>query len=317
MEALTALTAGFILDLIFGDPHWMPHPVRLMGSAITYLEGICRKIFPQSKQGEQAAGAVLALLMVTFSFVIPGGLLLLLQKAGAGLRILAESLMCYQILALKSLKTESMKVYTAAAAKDLVKARTAVSMIVGRDTAVLDHTGVIKAAVETVAENASDGIIAPLLFMAVGGAPLGFVYKCINTMDSMIGYKNEKYLYFGKAAAKLDDLVNYIPSRISAVAMVLAAYLLRLNGPNAWRIFRRDRRNHASPNSAQTEAACAGALGIQLAGDAWYFGVLHHKKTIGDDLRPVEPEDIKRANQLLYATSVLVFCVVVVIKWLI
>lgn len=219
------------------------------------------------------------------------------------LRFALESFWCYQILAVKSLKVESMKVYKELKKGDLPAARRAVSMIVGRDTQNLDEAGVTKAAVETVAENTSDGAVAPMLFLLIGGAPLGFAYKAVNTMDSMIGYKDEKYLYIGRVAAKADDVVNYIPARISALLMIGAAFLTGLDGKQAWKIFRRDRYNHASPNSAQTEAVCAGALQIQLAGDAYYFGKLYKKKYIGDPLKGVTPEDIPRAVRLLYGTA--------------
>ena len=213
--------------------------------------------------------------------------------------------MCYQILAVKSLKTESMKVYAELKRGSLAGARQKVSMIVGRDTEDLSEEQVAKAAVETVAENTSDGTVAPLLFMAVGGAPLGFLYKGINTLDSMVGYKNEVYLFFGRFSAKLDDAANFIPARVSAFLMIGASVLLGMDFRNAWRIFRRDRFNHASPNSAQTEAVCAGALDIQLAGDAYYFGKLYPKKTIGDRLRAIRYEDIASANRLLYGTAAL------------
>lgn len=213
--------------------------------------------------------------------------------------------MTYQILAVKCLKVESMKVYQSLTKEGIEEARKAVAMIVGRDTAVLDGTGVAKAAIETVAENTSDGVIAPMLYTALGGPVLGFLYKAVNTMDSMIGYKNEKYLNFGRTAAKLDDVCNYLPSRISAYLMIAAAYLggSDFSGKGAYRIYKRDRRNHASPNSAQTESVCAGALGIQLAGDAVYFGKVVKKPHIGDDTRPVEYEDIRRANRLMYLTA--------------
>ena len=215
--------------------------------------------------------------------------------------------MTYQILAAKCLKTESMKVYTCLKENDLVKARRAVSMIVGRDTAVLDAEGVAKAAIETVAENTSDGVIAPMLYTALGGPVLGFAYKAVNTMDSMVGYKNDKYMYFGRAAAKLDDVVNYIPSRISAGLMILSAFAGggAYSGKRAWMIYRRDRRKHASPNSAQTESVCAGALGIRLAGNASYFGKIVEKPYIGDPVRKVSFEDIRRANDLMYRTAIL------------
>ena len=192
---------------------------------------------------------------------------------------------------------------------DLPGARYAVSMIVGRDTKNLSEQGVTKAAVETVAENTSDGVIAPLFYLMIGGAPLGFFYKAVNTMDSMVGYKNDKYLYFGRFAAKMDDLFNYIPARLSAFFMILSAFCLGMDGKGALRIYLRDRRKHASPNSAQTEAVCAGALGVQLAGDAYYFGKLYHKETIGDPVREIEAEDIVRAGRLMDGTAVLTLIV--------
>ena len=216
-----------------------------------------------------------------------------------------ETFWCGQLLATRSLKDESMKVYDRLKNGTIDEARYAVSMIVGRDTKDLTEEGVTKAAVETVAENSSDGIIAPMLYMAIGGAPLMFLYKGINTMDSMLGYKNDRYLYFGRCAAKLDDVANFIPARISGWLMVLATVFAGMDTKNAAKIYKRDRRNHASPNSAQTEAAMAGALDVQLAGNAYYFGKLYEKPTIGDPIRPVETEDIKRANRLLYATCIL------------
>lgn len=205
----------------------------------------------------------------------------------------------------KLLEKESMHVFDRLKNGTLDEARYAVSMIVGRDTQSLSKEAIIRAAVETVAENTSDGVVAPMFFMAIGGAPLMFLYKGINTMDSMLGYKNEKYLYFGRCAAKLDDLANYVPARLSAWLMILAAPFVRLDAKEAMRIYKRDRRNHASPNSAQTESVMAGALHIQLAGDAWYFGKLYKKPTIGDPIRPVQTEDIQRAGHLLYAASAL------------
>lgn len=223
--------------------------------------------------------------------------------------------MCYQILAARSLQKESNLVYLALKNEGIEAARKAVSMIVGRDTENLDTEGVTKAAVETVAENTSDGVIAPLCYMFLGGAVLGFTYKAINTMDSMVGYKNETYQFFGTAAAKLDDIVNYIPARISAVLMIVAVYVLGMNGKNAWKIFCRDRYNHKSPNSAQTESVMAGALGVQLAGDAWYFGKLYKKPTIGDSIRKIEIEDIRRSHRLMYGTEILAMLLLGICKW--
>lgn len=305
MLSLWALVLGFLLDLLIGDPHFIYHPVRLVGNLITVTEKGLRRVFPKTKGGETAAGVFLAVIVISVTTAVPALLLYLAGRISPEVRFVLETIMCYQLLATKSLKDESMKVYDKLKAGDLPEARKAVAMIVGRDTESLDEAGVTKAAVETVAENTSDGIIAPMLFMAVGGAVFGYFYKAINTMDSMVGYKNEKYLYFGRFAARLDDVVNYIPARLAACFMTAAAAFVSLDTKEAWRIYRRDRRNHASPNSAQTEAVMAGALNVQLAGDAWYFGKLHKKKTIGDDTRPVEYEDIRRADRLLYATAIL------------
>ncbi|MBS6196244.1 MAG: cobalamin biosynthesis protein CobD [Clostridiales bacterium] len=302
---LLAVCCGFLLDLLLGDPRWLYHPVRIIGNGISLLEKVLRKIFPKSKTGERIAGGVLVLLIIAFSAGIPLGILYLAYGWRLWLGFALETFMCYQLLAARSLRDESRKVYDALKTGDLEKSRYAVSMIVGRDTKSLDEAGVTKAAVETVAENTSDGIIAPLFYMMIGGAVLGFAYKAINTMDSMVGYKNDKYRFFGTAAAKLDDVVNYLPARLSGCVMILAAYCVGMNGKHAKKIYLRDRRNHASPNSAQTEAVMAGALEIQLAGDAWYFGKLHKKPFIGDPIRGVEIEDIPRSHKLMYATTVL------------
>lgn len=300
-----ALLIGFTLDLIFGDPYWLYHPVCVIGNLIAFLEKRIRKIFPKSHKGELAGGTLVVLLVCLFSFGVPLAVTRMLYCCAPLAGFVLETFWCYQLFAAKSLKTESMKVYDRLKNGTIEEARYAVSMIVGRDTKSLTEAGVIKAAVETVAESTSDGIIAPMCYMALGGVPLMFLYKGINTMDSMLGYKNEKYLYFGRCAAKLDDVANYIPARIAGCLMAAASFLVSLDGKNSWKIFRRDRRNHASPNSAHTESAMAGALNVQLAGDAWYFGKLYKKPFIGDADRPVEVEDIKRANKLMYATAIL------------
>lgn len=300
-----AVGIGFVLDLIFGDPVWMPHPIRLIGWMITKGEAVIRPCFSRTKKGEHIGGTILALIVIGVSFVASYLLLKGFYGISPVLGFVVEAFMCYQILATKCLKSESMKVYNALKKGNLQEARYNVSMIVGRDTKSLDEIGVAKAAIETVAENTSDGIIGPLFFLMIGGAPLGFAYKAVNTLDSMIGYKNEKYQYFGTFGAKLDDVVNYIPARISAYLMMMASWLCKMDSRAAYSIYKRDRYNHKSPNSAHTEAACAGALGIQLAGDAYYFGVLHHKPTIGEATRPVSIEDIKRTNDLMYVTCIL------------
>lgn len=314
MNIAAVCILGFILDLIFGDPPGLYHPVCMIGNLISCLEKICRRLCGNSKYGLLAGGFVIWGIVLSVSFGIPAALLSVAGRIHPAFAFCLEVFWCFQILAAKSLKTESMKVYDQLQAHDLAGAQKAVSMIVGRDTEALSEEGVTKAAVETVAENTSDGVVAPLLFLMIGGAPLGFAYKAINTMDSMLGYKDEKYLYIGRAAAKADDLVNFIPARISALLMIGAAFLLKMDGKNAWKIFCRDRYKHASPNAAQTEAACAGALDIRLAGDAWYFGKRYPKEYIGDNLRPVEPEDIRRANHLLYGTAVLALAVFEVVR---
>lgn len=296
---------GFIIDIFLGDPYSLPHPVRLIGTLISRLEKFVRSRFKNLRKG----GIFLALTVILLSAGVPFACLLFAYKINTILGIVVESVLCYYLTAAKCLRDESMKVYHAISENDTEKARKAVSMIVGRDTDVLDEKGIIKAAVETVAENTSDGVTAPIIYISLGGAALGFFYKAVNTMDSMIGYKNEKYADIGRFAARLDDFLNYIPSRLTALAMILSAHLLRLDGKNAFQIWKRDRRKHASPNSAQTESVCAGALDIRLAGDAYYFGELHKKEFIGDDIRPPENEDIRRANRLMYCTSVIVLII--------
>lgn len=315
--SLAALIIGFGIDLIVGDPHGFPHPVVLIGKLIDALEHGLRKMLPKTAFGEKVTGAILWILVVLTSSLIPALILLFCHGISPWLRLGVESIMCWQILATKSLRDESMKVYHALESGDLAKSRYAVSMIVGRDTAELDDTGVTRAAVETVAENTSDGIVAPLIFLAVGGAPLGFFYKSVNTMDSMLGYIEPPYKNIGLVPAKMDDVVNFIPARISALLMLAAGCLLHMDVKNGWKIFCRDRFNHASPNSAQTESVCAGLLGLRLAGDAWYHGVLHKKKYIGDALREIEHEDIPRACRLLYVTALLALLLSSMIKLLI
>lgn len=303
---MLAFFLGFLLDLLLGDPYCLPHPIRLIGKLISKTEQhLLAKGKERNEVRELKAGKRMVFIVLCCTFLAASAILFLAYGLHPCLGMAVEAVMTYYILAAKCLKVESMKVYRCLKEQDLEKARAAVSMIVGRDTACLDEEGVAKAAVETVAENTSDGVIAPMLYAAVGGPILGFLYKAVNTMDSMIGYKNDKYMYFGRAAAKLDDLVNFLPARISACLMIAASYLggKDFSGKEAKRIYKRDRRNHASPNSAQTESVCAGALGIRLAGDASYFGKIVKKPTIGDALRKVEYEDIKRANRLMYLTA--------------
>ena len=318
--SLAACAAGFFLDFIFGDPVWLYHPVRLIGKGISFGERQLRKLCSRNEKNESgrglvAAGAVLWVCIAGLSFLIPLGVLVLAQKIHPVLRFVLETFWCYQIIAARCLCKESGKVYDRLKAEDLQGARRAVSMIVGRDTENLSTEGVTKAAVETVAENTSDGVTAPLIYMLIGGAPLGFLYKAVNTMDSMLGYKNDKYLYFGRIPARMDDIFNYIPARVTALFMIAASFLCGLDGKNAWRIYKRDRRKHASPNAAQTEAVCAGALRVRLAGDAVYFGKVYKKEFIGDALRPIQPEDIRRTGRLMYVTAFLLLIVFGAVKY--
>lgn len=327
---MTALLCGFIIDLIIGDPYCIPHPIRWIGNYISFIEKGHRDAIDKKYDSERDISKKLrmkgmclvmtvCLTTVLISALILGTAYYFNRIAGC----VIEAIMSWQILAARSLKTESMKVYKALTEYDsecayeekLIKARRAVSMIVGRDTDVLDEAGIIKATVETVAENTSDGVIAPMIYLAIGGPVLGFLYKSINTMDSMVGYKNDKYIDYGRYAARLDDIVNYIPARISAFLMIFVTLVSGrdFNTKSAYRIYVRDRYNHASPNSAQTESVCAGALGLQLAGDASYFGKIVKKPYIGDKTREIEDKDIIRANRLMYGTAVvnLILCLAI------
>ena len=305
MYHLIALLIGFFVDLLLGDPHSIPHLVVWIGKLISAAEKLVRRLFPKTVRGENIAGGVLWVIVVLVSTAVPALLLYAAYRLHPAAGLVLESIMCWQILATRSLRDESMKVYAALKKGVPEEYRRAVSMIVGRDTAELDDLAVTRAAVETVAENASDGVIAPMLFLALGGAPLGFFYKAVNTMDSMLGYIEMPYKNIGLVPAKMDDVLNYIPARLSALLMLAAGAALGMDVKTGWRIWRRDRRNHASPNSAQTESVCAGLLGVRLAGDAYYHGELHKKPYIGDALREIEYEDIPRAGRLLYATAAL------------
>ena len=314
VQSLAALIIGSIVDFILGDPRELWHPVQGIGWVISRLEKILRRLFPAGRRGERWAGAVLVVLTLLVSVGVPALLLFFLSLVHPLLSFLLSCIFCWQLLAARSLRTESLKVEKALEEEGLEAGRRAVSMIVGRDTQDLTEEGVIKAAVETVAENTSDGVTAPLFYMILAGPLGGFAYKAVNTMDSMVGYKNEKYRYFGTCAARLDDAANFIPARLSALFMTAAAFLAGYDGRNAWRILKRDRKNHKSPNAAHTEAVMAGALDVQLAGDAWYFGKLVRKPFIGDGIRPIERQDIRRACRLEYATALLQLLVLAALK---
>lgn len=299
---IIAFLIGYILDLIVGDPMNFPHPIRLIGTLIGKLDKALNK-----RRARMLDGVLLCIIVVFTTAFATTLVIVVSYKVHVAIGIAVEAILTCYILAARSLQVESMKVYHKLKSGTLEEARYAVSMIVGRDTDVLDQEGVTKAAVETVAENTSDGVIAPMLYTALGGPILGFIYKAVNTMDSMVGYHNEKYEYFGKAAARLDDIFNYIPSRLSAVFMILASYLCGkdYSGREAVRIYKRDRNVTKSPNAGQTESVCAGALGIRLAGNAYYFGRLVEKPYIGDEGRSIEAEDIKRSCKLMYVTELI------------
>lgn len=315
MLTYASVLLGFLLDLILGDPEWMPHPVKLMGWAIRTMERRFRKWFPNSPRGQHMAGLLMAILLPLITLILAVDFLWLCYEVTPWLYMVIQALLCWQCLAMKDLKGESTRVQRALEEGDLEKARTLVSRIVGRDTENLTAGGVTRAAVETVAENFSDGVIAPLLCMMLGGAPLALTYKAINTMDSMVGYKNEKYIDFGRAPARLDDIANFLPARLSAFLWMAAAALTGNDAKGAFRIWKRDRKKHASPNAGQTEAACAGSLGIRLAGPISYFGEPVEKEYIGDKTRKVRPSDIAKANRMMLVGSIICLAIGLAIRF--
>ena len=305
MLTVAAVVAGFLLDALLGDPRRIPHPIVAMGNAIAWLEPRLRAAFPDTPSGARRAGVVLVAVLCAGSFGATWCLIAVAGLVHPLLGFAVETWLCYQALAACELRRQSMRVVRELTRGGLPAARRAVGMIVGRDTEALDERGVLKAAVETVAENTADGVVGPLVYLIVGGAPLGMLYKAVNTMDSMVGYKNERYLDFGRAAARVDDVLGFVPARLAALCMIAAAPVAGLSAKGAWRLWRRDRFNHASPNSAQTESAMAGALGVELAGSAVYFGKLVEKPTMGDATRSIEREDVRRANRLMVLASAL------------
>ncbi len=308
-----AILIGVLLDLIFGDPVFLPHPVKWMGALINELEAFFMRRIANNPREKRRAGFSLWLIMVLSTIVVSGTVLFISWKISQHVYLVISSIICYYCMATKSLRTESMGVKERLDDDDVYTARNRLSRIVGRDTDRLDEEHVIRAAVETVAENTNDGCVAPLFYMMIFGPIGGLVYKAINTMDSMLGYKNEKYIDFGYFAARADDFAGFIPARLSAVLMILSAYALRLDGAAAVRIFKRDRFKSESPNSGQTESVAAGALGIVLLGDAYYGGVLKQRPEIGDFQNYPESDDIEKAGDMMYLT--VIFTVVLVMIW--
>lgn len=295
---------GYFADLIIGDPYWMPHPIRLIGKLIENMEHVLRR----GKQDERAlrrSGVLLLISVVGITYAVSWGILFLAGQISQYLRLAVEALMIYQILATRCLDVETAKVGKHLEKGNIEGARQAIAMLVSRDTEHMEAVDMIRAAVETMTENIVDGIISPMFYIALGGAPLGFAFKAVNTLDSMVGYKNEKYLDFGRASAQFDDVVNFIPARLTALLVIVAAFILRLDYANAYKILKRDKGNHSSPNSPYSEAPAAGALRIQLGGRAWYFGEMSMKPTMGDPLEEPKVQHIIKASHLMYTTSFL------------
>ena len=305
MLRTAALILGFALDLALGDPEGLPHPVVGMGRTIERLERFLRARLPKTPRAERLGGGILALLLVAATGLLGAFCLRAAGRAAPLLGFALESFIFYQCLSLRGLADAGTQVFTALTESGLVSGRAAVARIVGRDTAALDEGGVIRAAVESLAENFTDGVAAPMLYFAVGGAPLALMYKAVNTMDSMLGYQNERYVNFGRVPARLDDAVNFLPARLAALLWITAAQLCGFDGHGALRVFLRDRRKHPSPNSAQTESACAGALGVRLGGPSVYFGAVHEKPWLGDEQRMIEPGDILKTRRMLFCASAL------------
>lgn len=314
--SLYACLFGFMLDLVIGDPQWKLHPIRIIGKFIGVSEKFFRKRFPDSDQGKLIAGLCMTLTVAMMALLVPYLLLMLANQINPLVLFFLESIMCCFVFSTKALKTETMKIYKLLMSKKTEKSKEELSMIVGRDTKDLSEEGIIKATVETIAENTTDGVIAPMIFILIGGAPFAYFYKAVNTMDSMVGYKNDNYMFFGRYAAKLDDTLNYFPARFTANIMIFISCLLKsFDGENAKTIYKRDKLKHASPNAGHTEAVCAGALRIQLAGDASYFGVKIKKEFIGDPLEKIIPDHIVMANKLLYATAGMSIVVLSLLKF--
>lgn len=305
---------SFIFDYFFGDLPNPYHPICLIGNLIYSLEVILRRILPKNKYAEFFGGVVLFIVVTFDSFAVPFFILLIMFKINPIFYWIFQVLLCSQAIAPKSLKLSVVKVYRSLLKNDMISAREHLSYIVGRDTQDLKEPEIIKAAIETTAENTSDGIVAPMFFILIGGAPLAYFYKAVNTLDSMVGYKNEENLYFGKFSARMDDIFNFMPSRLTAILMLLASFLLKLDYKNAFRVFIKSRNEHESPNAGQIESVAAGALQVQLGGDCYYFSKLHKKPVIGDNLRNINKQDIISAVRLMYTTAVLAL-ILLLIFW--
>ena len=302
---------AYILDLVFGDPQNIIHPVQIIGKMISLGE----KILLKEKSGSRYkffAGIILNIFVVSITY----GLTCLIYKSSkiSGVFTLIEIYLMYTVFSVNSLAREGNRVYNILKEGDIEKARKDLSYLVSRDTETMDEKMIIRSTMETISENTVDGIVAPMFYMFLGGLPLAMTYKAINTLDSMVGYKNEKYMDFGKFSAKIDDVANFIPARITGVLIVAASMILRYNYKNSLKMFIRDRKNHSSPNSAHAEASVAGALGVQFGGRVSYFGKEADKPTIGDKIKDFELEDIKKNIKIMYVASFLSLAVFSVIS---
>lgn len=295
------IVLAYILDLILGDPRWFPHPVRGIGWLIKKHETVLRK----TVSNERVGGIILAVSVIALSWFLSFIIIRIAFYVSWYLGSFVSIFLIYSSLSARDLDVESMEVYHPLEKKDIILARGKLSLIVGRDTHNLEYRELIRAVVETVSENIVDGIISPLFYAFIGGAPLSMAYKAVNTLDSMVGYKNEKYKDFGWASARIDDCVNFIPARLSIVFLSLAAFLTGKDGLNSWRIARRDGRKNPSPNSGISEAAVAGALEIRLGGLNFYNSVPSIKPYIGNDTNPIEIKHIKESIRISYVCSTL------------
>lgn len=302
-----------LLDLLMGDPRWLPHPVRLIGRLIAFLENPLRRI----TSSQRFNGGLLAVTVIAATGGVTFGVLRFAAWIDPLAADIVSALFIYTALSIRDLGKHGMDVYRALKSGNLAAARAKVAWLVGRDTDVLDETGVVRAAVESVAENTVDGVIAPLFFAALFGPVGAMMYKAVSTLDSMVGYKNEKYYHFGWAAARLDDVANFLPARLCAPLMAIGAWLTGNRPMQAWRICLRDRRHHASPNSGIPEAAMAGALGVQLGGPLFRQGIRIELPTLGDALNPLETRHILQANYIMLAVSLAAVTFFTAARWMV
>ena len=305
---------AYVLDLIFGDPQNIIHPVQIIGKMINIGEkSLLEKKYKSDRKYKFFAGMILNITVISLTY----GITYLIRRTSENSIILtvAEIYLMYTVFSINSLAREGNRVYNILKEGNIEKARKDLSYLVSRDTGTMDEKMIIRSTMETISENTVDGIVAPMMYMFLGGLPLSMTYKAINTFDSMVGYKNEKYMDFGKFSAKLDDVANFIPARVTVILIVISAMILGYDYKNSLKIFIRDRKNHSSPNSGHAEAGVAGALGVQFGGRVSYFGKEVDKPVIGDKIKNFELEDIKKNIKIMYATSFLSLVLFSVMFW--